>query len=146
MRGLCFVSRSDYHHLYNRAAWRRLREHQLRTEPLCRLDKQLGKLVPATVADHVKPHRGDLELFFDAGNLQSLCKTCHDAHKQAQEHNADGLMRGAGHDGRPLDLAHPWHRPAGGRGVSIPGKAAPQTGSVPPFAEPRNQQGESVHG
>ena len=37
------------------------------------------------IADHVKPHRGDRSLFFDATNLQCLCKACHDKHKQSQE-------------------------------------------------------------
>jgi hypothetical protein len=103
---------SDHKHLYNRARWVRMRTAQLMREPLCRMHRELGQLVSATVADHVKPHRGDEELFFDPDNLQSLCKRCHDAHKQAQEHQADGLLRGAGLNGRPLDLAHPWHRPA----------------------------------
>lgn len=37
------------------------------------------------VADHIEPHRGDPSLFFDLGNLQTLCKTCHDTHKQRAE-------------------------------------------------------------
>ena len=37
------------------------------------------------IADHVKPHRGDRALFFDATNLQCLCKACHDSKKQAAE-------------------------------------------------------------
>jgi len=37
------------------------------------------------VADHITPHRGDEFLFWDAGNLQCLCKPCHDRHKQRQE-------------------------------------------------------------
>lgn len=102
---------SQFKHLYNSARWKRMRARQLESQPLCRMHEQLGQLVAATVADHVKAHRGDEELFFDADNLQSLCKQCHDAHKQAQEHTANGILRGAGHDGRPLDLAHPWHQP-----------------------------------
>lgn len=100
-----------YHHLYNRAAWRSLRASQLSAEPLCRMHRAIGQLVEGRVVDHITPHRGDLGLFYAADNLQTLCKACHDGHKQAQEHHADGLLRGAGHDGLPLDLAHPWHRP-----------------------------------
>ena len=37
------------------------------------------------VADHIRPHRGDRELFFDRGNLQCLCKACHDGSKQREE-------------------------------------------------------------
>ena len=37
------------------------------------------------VCDHVQPHRGDERLFWDKSNLQTLCKPCHDKHKQALE-------------------------------------------------------------
>ena len=70
----------------------------------------IGKLVEGRVVDHIRMHRGDLHLFFDPDNLQTLCKACHDSHKQAQEHSPNGILRGAGHDGIPLDLAHSWHR------------------------------------
>ncbi|MDD4570646.1 MAG: HNH endonuclease signature motif containing protein [Tepidanaerobacteraceae bacterium] len=42
------------------------------------------RITPATVVDHIKPHKGDVKLFFDINNLQSLCKTCHDR-KTAKE-------------------------------------------------------------
>jgi 5-methylcytosine-specific restriction protein A len=41
--------------------------------------------VSQLVADHVVRHRGDERLFWDMNNLQTLCKTCHDSKKQAQE-------------------------------------------------------------
>ncbi len=129
----------QHQHLYNTAAWRRLRLEQLRAHPLCRMHLELGQTRVATVADHVDPHRGDRELFF-GGRLQSLCKQCHDAHKQAQEHRTDGILRGAGLDGRPIDLSHPWHRATastqGGDQNSTP--SAPETGPLPLFAGPRN--------
>ena len=37
-----------------------------------------GKLTPATVVDHIVPHRGDPRLFWDEKNWQPLCKECHD--------------------------------------------------------------------
>ena len=37
------------------------------------------------VADHRDPHGGDEQLFWDEGNLQTLCKPCHDRHKQRAE-------------------------------------------------------------
>lgn len=134
------MANAEYHHLYNRAAWRNLRRAHLSSHPLCRMHEELGRLVPATVVDHVRPHRGDLGLFFDHDNLQSLCKPCHDSHKQAAEHS--GLVRGAGHSGAPLDLAHPWHAtpptPGGGQ-ISAIAKA--QTAAFPTFATPQNQRG-----
>ena len=106
----------DYHYLYKTASWRKAREAQLRAHPLCRMHMELGQTVAATVADHIVAHRGDMDLFLDHANLQSLCKPCHDGHKQAQEHNADGIVRGAGLNGAPIDLAHPWHRQVVGGG------------------------------
>ncbi len=105
--------------------------------------RELGRYIEAGVVDHVIPHRGDEGLFFDDDNLQSLCKPCHDGHKQAQEHQRNGLVRGAGHTGQPLDRAHPWHtagRPRVGGGQkseALQGKTGPCTS----FAEPRNRQG-----
>lgn len=60
------------------SAWERARAAYLRQHPLCRMHEQLGQCVPATVVDHVVPHRGDRALFWDAANWQSLCRTCHD--------------------------------------------------------------------
>ncbi|MBY6113306.1 HNH endonuclease [Mameliella alba] len=39
---------------------------------------------PATIADHVVPHREDHGAFW-YGPLQSLCKHCHDSKKQRAE-------------------------------------------------------------
>lgn len=39
-----------------------------------------GLVTPAAVTDHVIPHRGNQELFWDElGNWQSLCFRCHSA-------------------------------------------------------------------
>jgi len=40
---------------------------------------------PATVVDHIIPHRGNTALFWDRYNWQPLCKDGHDRHKQRQE-------------------------------------------------------------
>jgi 5-methylcytosine-specific restriction protein A len=41
-------------------------------------------VVPATIVDHVVPHRGDQRLFWDQGNWAPACKSCHDR-KTARE-------------------------------------------------------------
>jgi 5-methylcytosine-specific restriction endonuclease McrA len=69
---------------YNTARWQKLREGQLRAEPLCRFCMGRDVHVLATVCDHITPHRGDLESFW-AGPFQSLCKPCHDGDKQRIE-------------------------------------------------------------
>jgi len=101
------ATNSPWHHLYNTKEWKALRLAQLRAEPLCRYCLALGKTTSANVADHKKPHKGNRALFFNARNLQSLCKTCHDSAKQTLERS--GVLPGCGTDGLPLDPAHHWH-------------------------------------
>lgn len=97
----------QFTHLYKTAYWQSLRRQQLLCEPLCRFCKQLGQLVRATVVDHVIAHKGDEELFSDPENLQSLCKPCHDGHKQRQEKS--GYLAGGDANGFPLDPNHHWN-------------------------------------
>lgn len=60
------------------SAWRKARDAYLRRHPLCAEHQQRGELVPATVVDHIVPHRGDRARFWDSANWQPLCKRCHD--------------------------------------------------------------------
>lgn len=69
----------EYHWMYSLPIWtRKLRPNHLVEEPFCRECARQGKRVYATVVDHIVPHRGNWKLFTDPGNLQSLCKSCHD--------------------------------------------------------------------
>lgn len=58
--------------------WRAARDRYLRRNPLCAECLKAGILTPATVVDHVIPHRGDKQLFWNEKNWQPLCKNCHD--------------------------------------------------------------------
>ena len=58
--------------------WQKAREAYLGRHPLCAQCRALGRIVPATVVDHIVPHKGDDRLFWDSGNWESLCKRCHD--------------------------------------------------------------------
>ncbi|TIX60322.1 MAG: HNH endonuclease, partial [Mesorhizobium sp.] len=40
---------------------------------------------PANVVDHIKPHRGDMRLFWNRANWQPLCTRCHSSIKQSRE-------------------------------------------------------------
>lgn len=78
-----------YRKWYKRKAWsgqggRRAR--QLAAEPLCRMCPPESRQI-ATIADHMIPHCGDHALFW-FGELQSLCKSCHDIKKQRLERRA----------------------------------------------------------
>lgn len=57
--------------------WRKARALFLRRHPLCAECKRQGKLTPATVVDHIIPHRGDVTLFWDESNWQPLCAHHH---------------------------------------------------------------------
>lgn len=96
---------------YNRR-WQAYRERYLREHPLCVMHLQLGQIAEATVVDHILPHKGDHKLFWDPKNHQSLCKTCHDSHKQRLERS--GSIVGCGLDGVPVDPRHHWHKGEGG--------------------------------
>lgn len=88
--------------------WQKAREGYLRKHPLCADHGRRGQIVAATVVDHVIPHRGDSKLFWDSGNWQSLCKHCHDSHKQRLEKS--GIDAGCDLSGIPLDSNHHWNR------------------------------------
>ncbi len=59
------------------ARWRKARLLYLKQHPLCTACQAEGKIVPATVVDHIIPHRGDQQLFWDQGNWQALCDRHH---------------------------------------------------------------------
>lgn len=96
------MAKADWHHLYQQARWQRLRAHQLSMQPLCRMCLITEDITPATVIDHVKPHKGDLKLFYDANNLQSLCKPHHDGAKQRIERGQKVVEYGL--DGYPIEI------------------------------------------
>lgn len=102
---------APYRRWYKTASWQRLRwsilvrddlvcamcgaEHEL--TPMCRALKRAGRpdlvqgRAPDRVADHRRPHRGDVDLFHDPANLQCLCKACHDRPKQRQDRREGGV-------------------------------------------------------
>lgn len=84
----------QYHHWYNLPAWKALRMMWLKSHPLCEECKRNGiPTTPATLVDHIEPHRGDWNLFMDPENLQSLCSSCH-SKKTATEDGGFGNTRG----------------------------------------------------
>ncbi len=72
--------------LYGTAQWQKLRWSVLvRDLFTCRICRTAVADTSLLVADHIKPHRGNLDLFWDESNLQCLCKKCHDTVKQREE-------------------------------------------------------------
>lgn len=60
--------------------WEQVRQAFLAAHPHCAMCH-----APATVVDHVIPHRGDMNLFWDSSNWQPLCQHHHNSAKQRQE-------------------------------------------------------------
>ena len=100
------MSTSKYLPWYKSALWQRRRRQQLLCFPICELCLTKGSVVPAVIADHDPPHRGDYNTFA-LGTLQSLCKLCHDGKKRRME--TLGFDLEVGEDGWPLDPNHPTH-------------------------------------
>lgn len=73
---------------YNTARWRALRLEVFERDLFTCQRVECGALIgdpSRLVCDHRKAHRGDERLFWDQGNLQTLCKHCHDGAKQREE-------------------------------------------------------------
>jgi 5-methylcytosine-specific restriction protein A len=110
------VNRSEeaqtYRTLYSSKHWKTLRRQALTRDAYqcqhsgCGAHLQAGRDHPrSAVVHHLKPHKGDLELFFDLDNLQSVCWTCHSGDIQSME--ARGYDSTIGVDGWPTDPKHP---------------------------------------
>lgn len=75
---------------YKTARWQALRRHILKRDLYTcqRTGVLLTGRHPAPnspVVDHIKPHRGDPELFWDEKNLMAVSKAYHDSEKQKAE-------------------------------------------------------------
>lgn len=99
----------QWRRLYKLSAWRTARAAQLARQPLCERCLTEGRVTAATVVNHRTPHKGDVGLFLDPGNHESLCAPCHDGPVQSEERL--GYAKGCDASGRPLDIGHPWNRP-----------------------------------
>ena len=68
--------------------WNKARKGYLAKHPWCAECKRQGRATPATLVDHIIPHRGDMKLFWDSSNWQSLCNEppweCHNRKRQQE--------------------------------------------------------------
>lgn len=69
--------KQDWSRLYNSRAWKAASRRFLAEHLLCITCEREGRSSLATQTDHIRPHRGDLRLFWDATNWQPLCQSCH---------------------------------------------------------------------
>ncbi|WP_368657640.1 HNH endonuclease [Metabacillus halosaccharovorans] len=70
---------------YN-SKWRKARNTYLMKHPFCVECAKDGITNPATVVDHIVPHKGNQQLFWDSkNNWQSLCVTHHNRKTLTQD-------------------------------------------------------------
>jgi 5-methylcytosine-specific restriction enzyme A len=101
----------DYEVARKSRRWKRIRREQLRRQPLCVFCEKKGKIVPAAVADHIAPHRHNMDAFWSS-ELQSLCASCHSGSKQQVEKRGYATDIGA----VPIDVKHPLYKQRDGGG------------------------------
>lgn len=70
--------RTPYSHLYDRK-WRTASKAFLLDNHFCAICSEHGITTPADCVDHIVPHRGDLDLFWDLSNWQPCCLPCNTA-------------------------------------------------------------------
>ena len=74
-------TKKQHRRLYDDVKWRRVSAEFLMYNPLCAFCN-----MPAQCVDHIVPHRGDFNLFWDYDNYQSLCFRCHNRKSAAERH------------------------------------------------------------
>lgn len=80
--------------MYDRR-WQAASKDFLRRHPLCQCpDCQEGRVrvTASSVVDHIVPHKGDIDLFWNESNWQAMSKPCHDK-KTATEDGGFGNQR-----------------------------------------------------
>jgi 5-methylcytosine-specific restriction endonuclease McrA len=93
---------------YKLNRWKKRARHQLLVEPLCAYCLEVGRVRPATVADHIEPVAGSFERMW-LGRLQSICASCDRRVKRVEERR--GWRPGFNAAGEPLDSKHPALQP-----------------------------------
>jgi len=102
--------------------WDKARREFLRSNPLCVMCHQQGRVEAATVVDHIRPHRlkealrgNDAaaiavaqKLFWDRKNWQGLCTSHHSSTKQRMEKREKVI--GCDENGIPLDPGSHWFK------------------------------------
>ena len=96
------------------AKWRTAREVFLSSHKLCVICAKSDKRVTATVVDHIKPHKGNDNLFWSRRNWQALCASCHNSKTAKHDggfgnrRKGDAVKGSCDKDGYPLHKEHHW--------------------------------------
>ena len=103
-----FKRASEYKKLYD-SKWRAYSIRFRLLNPKCVICGE-----PSEVVDHIIPHKGNKDIFWDKRYHQALCKRCHDSDKAKIE---NGKKPGkhfipnnkSNNDGLPESKYHPWN-------------------------------------
>lgn len=85
----------------NSVAWQKASAAWIKEHPFCALCLVRGRVNECAiqdtctkqrtlVVDHIEPHRGNMDLFWDQDNWETLCRLCHDIVKQRHERAGNG--------------------------------------------------------
>jgi 5-methylcytosine-specific restriction protein A len=113
---------------YGTSTWQRLRRLKLSTSPGCETCKRRGRLVYASVVDHIVPINAGGPAFPSLDGLQALCVQCHNSKTSREQRGEKVLMKGCDVNGLPLDAAcvlrrrsPSWDNPLAGRATGAQG-------------------------
>jgi 5-methylcytosine-specific restriction protein A len=87
------VARGTRHERGYTTAWVKASKLFLLEHPTCACADCAARAIPlrSTVVDHIVPHRGNGQLFWDPTNWQALNKHCHDRKTWHETHGAPVL-------------------------------------------------------
>lgn len=81
--------------------WKKFRDAWLARHPLCHAHDRRKLVAAAVVVDHIKPHGGDMRIFWALPeNAQGLCKECDEAKKPRES----GIAPCPGHGNATADV------------------------------------------
>jgi 5-methylcytosine-specific restriction enzyme A len=101
---------------YTTQRWQRVRRLKLQESPLCKICLELGRLEPATVADHLIAIKAGGDPYPPLSGLMSLCASCHNTKTRVVEQLGRKLtpkvVNGCDVNGRPdnQNLPGSWGR------------------------------------
>jgi 5-methylcytosine-specific restriction protein A len=81
------------------ARWAKASRQHLAEFPWCERCRAQGRMTLAECTDHIRPHKGDMALFWDPSNWQSLCLRCNTLKAIKQEGGFGNTVRSTGSRG-----------------------------------------------
>jgi len=72
--------------------WQKYSRAFIKKHPLCEICLKRGITTAARCVDHIRPHKGDMKLFWEKSNHQSACIPCN-SRKAAMEEGGFGYKK-----------------------------------------------------